>query len=61
LAQPPAILAAECESASIPPDPLIDPERARWEADTVMRLETCKGKHKAAINGWIGAVTPEIR
>lgn len=55
---PPPTLAAECESALVPPDPLVDPARLAWEADTVTKLEACKGKHSATVGAWNDALKP---
>lgn len=53
---PPAALSADCLSALLPPDPLVDPARLEWEADTVTKLEACKARHVATVKAWGDAV-----
>lgn len=53
---PPSALIGPCPDALIPPDPLIDPERLAWEADTLAKLTACKAKHGATVEAWQEAV-----
>jgi hypothetical protein len=39
-----------------PPNPLVDPERAFWEADTVAKYTDCSVKHRLTVEAWKGAV-----
>ncbi len=53
---PPSTLIAACPDAILPPDPLIDPERLAWEADTLAKLAGCKLLHSSTIKAWQDAV-----
>ncbi|MCZ4340197.1 hypothetical protein O4H52_01165 [Sphingomonadaceae bacterium G21617-S1] len=36
----------------IQPIPAIDPDRARWEGDTLLAYAICAGKHRATVEAW---------
>jgi hypothetical protein len=58
---PPAALATECPALQTPPDPLVDPERLQWEADSVMRYEACRARHRETVRAWRDAITATQR
>ena len=58
---PPASLATECPPLQTPPDPLIDPDRLQWEADSVLRYEECRARHAELVRAWQDAVTAVSR
>ena len=53
---PPANLASPCPM--VHPIPALDPERAAWEAETLLGYAICAGKHRAAIEAWSEAAKP---
>ncbi len=55
---PPANLAALCPQLSDVPTPLIDPERALWEVDTVGKYGECAGRHRNLGEAWRKAIKP---
>lgn len=55
---PPANLAAKCPKLPDPPVPLVDPERALWEADMIGKYGDCGARHVKIIDAWKKAVKP---
>jgi len=53
---PPANLAFPCQMLQTPPNPLVDPERALWEVDTVAKYADCSVKHRLTVEAWKRAV-----
>jgi hypothetical protein len=51
-------LAALCPQLSDVPTPLIDPERALWEVDTVGKYGECAGRHRNLGEAWRKAIKP---
>jgi hypothetical protein len=49
---PPANLAAPCPPLALPPTPLLDPERAVWEADMIAKYGDCGARHVNTIEAW---------
>lgn len=54
----PASLSTFCPRLPDPPVPLIDPERATWEADIIGKYGTCAGRHRNAVTAQEQAVNP---
>lgn len=42
----------------VQPIPALDPERAAWEAETLLGYAICAGKHRAVIEAWSEAAKP---
>lgn len=55
-----ANLAQPCPPLPLPPDPLLDPERAMWEAATIALYGDCADRHQATVKAWPSA-RPQAR
>ena len=53
---PPANLARQCEELPMPPEILIDPERALWEQTILSKYEICAAKQRHLVEAWQEAV-----
>lgn len=47
-----ANLAANCPPISPLPVPLIDPERAAWEAELMLSYGDCAARHRLTVEAW---------
>lgn len=56
--QPPANLAQPCVALPQPPNPLIDPDRAQWEADLLYSYADCAARHLGLSTAWRSATAP---
>ena len=52
---PPANLASNCDMLNNPPEPLIDPDRAVWEASMITSYTKCSVKHRFTVDAWLSA------
>lgn len=48
----PANLAANCPGLPTPPEPLIDHDRAIWEATLIARYADCALRHRMTVEAW---------
>lgn len=48
----PANLSQLCGPVPKVPNPLIDPDRAQWEADVVYAYMDCAARHRATVEAW---------
>ena len=53
---PPANLAQSCPQIPGPPRPLVDPDRAAWEADVIAIYADCAARHWWTVDAWKNAV-----
>ena len=47
-----ANLAQPCQQLAAPPEPLIDPDRAGWEAELLAAYADCAARHLATVRSW---------